>query len=289
MSIQFTGQRLDDSGDLIGDTLVLRHMETGTAAFAVDSATVSVSCEGVVQTPDVEPSPGTSSIIQILEAIVSESNVGRTVVAWRMGANGQTILRQEVYFVTWTNVREQVRGYLMTDPLLVLNGDIDMAIAQCVALLVGPDMYGDVLHTYQSVPEADRFAFDAGLSLMAAAWMRPFVPKTQATTDVVKWVSGLDQYQWAQPVRSGQQKSVEEAWLDRSWELFSATGIIGNSIRAFQAAGHAFTANGRRRGKPSALLIDQFGGVYANPASPLFYNWMGTGAEFAWSWIGSTR
>lgn len=289
MPIQFTGQRLDDSGDLIGDILVLRHMEIGTDAFVVDSASVSVNCEGAIQTPTVTSIPGTSSLMQVLEALVNYSSVGRTIVQWNMQVDGQTIFRQEVYYVTWTNVREQVRAYLMTDPELVLDSDIDMGIAQCITLLVGPDMYGDVLTTYQNIPDGDRFAFDSGLALMVAAWMRPFVPKTQATTEVVKWVTGLDQYQWAQPIRSSQQRSVEEMWLDKSWELFSSTVIIGTSIRAFQNAAKTFSASGRRRNRVPPMIIDRFSGIYINPASQLFYGWMGLGAEFPWSWVGSLR
>jgi len=285
MALLFTGLRLSDSGNLVGDTLMLKHQESSNANFTMDTPTVNVNGPTGLMTPSVTVIPGTAAEVQLVQATVSEAVAGQYQVDWIMPmSDGQTVMRSEIYFVSWTELYTNIRALLRLDSTVLLNSDMDMVLSQIITMITGPGMYQTVLPSYSGLILADRIPFDQALTLMAAAYLRPFLPKQVATGEVVKFQSGTDVYQWAQPVRNEKNKPIEEIWIDRSWELLVATQTIGNIIRNIQDNAPFFRANGYRRRQINPIVLNEWGEIYQNPLFTRWSGWLETGRDFSFSW-----
>lgn len=284
MSVVFTGTRMPDSGSLVGDILVLRQMEVGSEPYTIDSASVSIVGPTSTNTPTVSFGVS-SSANQVLEALASESDGGRYQVVWTMQADGQTTMRSQSYFVTWTDVYTQVRALLLNDASVVSNYDIDLVLSQIMSSFLQQDVFAGQLASYSAVTDPDREQFDRALALMSAAFMRPFLPKQTPTGEVIRFTSGTDTYEWQPPLRKLGQ-TVEEMWVDAAWELLTGTVAFGTEIRSYQDAKVGMVATGRRRQQTAPLLIDSLGIATPNPAFTMWYGWLGLGGKLDWSWRG---
>lgn len=288
MALLFKGQRAPDSGSLAGDILVLRHIETGDVPFTADSAEIAINGPGglVTPAPIVTIAPGGISITHVLQALINEVTAGPYNIVWKMTADGQTMIRGEQYFVTWTDVYTQIRSLLRLDDTVVTNYDIDLCLLQIMSSLLQTDIFQESLVAYSAIPTIDAQPFDRALSLMVAAFLRPFLPKQTPSGAVTSFASGTDKYTWQPDLRKPTGRTIEEQWLDMAWQVLTSTTVFGNAIRLYQARSVAFRASGRRRNQMQVYMIDAFGQPYMNPAFALWSNWLSYGGKMDWSWGG---
>lgn len=282
MPLLFVGSRMPDSGSLVGDQLLLKHKEASDANFAVASPSVTVVGPSGAATPSVSVVPGGTANPQILEAVVNEAVGGVYKAMWSMQADGQTLLRQELYFVAWTDIYTQVRSLLHATPAVVTNADVDSLVSQELANILS--VYSAELDSYSDIPDGDRLVFDQALSYLAAAFMRPFTPKEVAVGDVTKFQSGNDMYSWTAPKRSLDEPSIEEAWIQRAYMLLDTTDAIGGAWRTLQDKAQVFAASGRRRNQPQPMQIGPRGQVRFNQLFIRWTTWLGEGSRHPWSW-----
>ena len=286
----FTGLRLPDSGSLVSDTIVFKHTETaqistGPYDYVPDSVSVSINTPSGLLSPTVAIIPGTSNPQQLFQALVNETPAGVYNVAWIMNVGGQIVQRTESYFVAWTDLYAQVRSLLRVDNTVIQNSDIDLAVTRVILDITGPGMYQDVLPSYNSLIPGDRVAFDNAVALTAAATIRPFIPKQEATGDVVKYQAGQDLLQWAPPTVGDNKKSIEEMWLDQAFRQLVTTTTIGGVLRKIQQDATPMRLAGRRRRQTTPFVYGPMGEIWLNPGFLQWTSLYSFGREAMWSWL----
>jgi hypothetical protein len=288
MAVTFTGERLEDSGSLVGDTIYFKHVEVGDGDFTA-AGTLTVDGPSGSSTPAVTVIPGGTDNPQLFQASVAEAVGGEYDLTWQLTLDGQTVRRRERYFVPWNDMYEPVLGLLRMDDDMMPRADIDRVVLQVLSTLLGAPDFGGALPAYSALVGADRDLFDRAVALMCAAWIRPFAPKPESTGELVQFASGTDQFKWSDkqdPADFDGQVTIEERWLRTAWQMLVNTTALGPGILATENAARTFVASGRRRNQPSVFTFSPGGGMMVNPTFAMWDAWLAVGGAWGWPWKG---
>lgn len=186
-----------------------------------------------------------------------------------------------------TDFRITVRAYLRMTSENATDSDIDTAVVLIKQQLFAVGQIAHSVGSYAAVSADDLPLFDQVIALMSAAWLRPFLPKQEASGEVVKWVSGTDSYSWSQPTKDEEQLSIEQRWLNMAWETLGCTQALNTTINGISDVSVGLTASGRRRNRPSFYTIGSPIGIRVNPLIALWGDWVNShGIGVGWSWLG---
>ena len=260
---------------IAGSTVSLQHKFTLDVAAVPTGVTLQQGRpDGSVVTISATV-PGTSSAVPIATALVPFVGPGVYSLLWSLQtADGQTVVEQDDYFAPNTAVHRFVRERLSATVDTLPDAPLDSTLCFVSRLVVR--RLDNVLASYQAVPIVDMSLFDQALALVAAAYLRPLVPKTVASGEMTGVQIGTDKFTYSNLADRANKPAdpVEQQWIDQAGELVLSCSFVAIDDDALTNM-PLFQVNGPRRAARTAL-------GFSEATTPIYQLWGDIATRWAW-------
>lgn len=163
----------------------------------VSASGALISPGGTVSSITATVGPAGSGLLHQISMLVSTPLAGGYLLTTSANmASGEVKVNAVEYFASFIDTNSVVRDRLQIDNTIVPDKVIDRCIKTTASMLESRYV-PQYIKSYGAVPIVDRQQFDMAMAILSAAYLRPFLPKTTPTGDLISNKIGPDEFKYA--------------------------------------------------------------------------------------------
>lgn len=250
---------------LVGETINIVRVETQPLSWQASSASVAVTQPGgtvLAPSPNVTITPDVPGLTQTLAISLSPTIGGAHSIKWQYSdTSGETILRRDERFATWTEAKAFLLERLQTTDDVVDDMTFEREFASAARRVLGKwPVIGNGVETtatkgvYNLLTGDDQEYFDEAIALMVCARLVGPISTGGGASDLVSYKEGDQQYQF------GTAGSERQRWIEEAADLISMISDVASLASArstfspFVVSG--FTRAAYKNGEVQTILGD---------------------------------